>query len=100
MNLRLQSRLGRLEHAAAFTLTHRPFQLRLGHLRLLPRGYTGERHVEIVKRLPPRSPIGEWVEFEERPGPSPNPPEERMINVCFVSGEEDDERDRPASAQT
>jgi hypothetical protein len=98
MSYRIQSRLGRLEHAAALILTHRPFKLRLGHLRLL-RGYTGERHIEIVKRLPPRSPIGEWVEFEERPGPSPKPPEERMINVCSVGGEEDDEGDRPASVQ-
>jgi hypothetical protein len=99
MSYRIQSRLGRLEHAAALTLTHRPFKLRLGlgHLRLLPRGYTGERHIEIVKRLPPRSPIGEWVEFEELPGLSPKPPEERTINVCFISGEEDDESDRPAS---
>jgi hypothetical protein len=100
MNLRLQSRLGRLEHAAAFTLARRPYKLRLGHLKRLPRDYIGARHIEIVKRLPPRSPIGEWVEFEELPGPGPKPPEERMINVCFVGGEGDDEGDRPASAQT
>ena len=99
MNLRLQSRLGRLEHAAAFTLARRPYKLRLGHLKRLPRDYIRERHIEIVKRLPPRSPIGEWVEFEERPGPSPKPPEERIINVCFVGGEEDDEGDRPAPVQ-
>jgi hypothetical protein len=63
--------------------------LRIGHLKRLPREYSGERHVEIVKRLPPRSPLGEWVEFEERPGAAP--PQfsaERIINVCFVSPEE------------
>jgi hypothetical protein len=99
MSYRIQSRLGRLEHAAACTLARIPFKLRLGHLRQLPREYAGERHIEIVKRLPPRSRIGEWVEFEERPGPSPKPPEERIINVCFVGGEENDEGDRPASVQ-
>jgi hypothetical protein len=99
MSYRIHSRLGRLEHAAAVTLTLHPYKLRLGHLRQLPREYTGERHIEIVKRLPPRSSIGEWVEFEERPGPNPKPREERIINVCFVGGEENDEGDRPASVQ-
>jgi hypothetical protein len=85
MSYRIHSRLGRLEHAAAVTLTRHPYKLRLGHLRQLPREYTGERHIEIVKRLPPRSPIGEWVEFEERPGPAPEQPEGHIINVCFVA---------------
>jgi hypothetical protein len=88
MSLRITSRLGRLERSAPFTMARQPFKLRLGPLKQLPRDYTGERHVEVVKRLPPRSPMGEWVEFEERPGPSPKPPEERIINVCFVGGEE------------
>jgi hypothetical protein len=100
MSFRLQSRLGRLEHAVAFTLARQSFKLRLGHLKQLPGDYAGEKHIEIVKQLPPRSPIGEWVEFEERPGPSPKPPEERIINVCFVGGKGDDEGDRPASVQT
>jgi hypothetical protein len=99
MSFRLMARLGRLEHAAAVTLTRHPYKLRIGHLKQLPGDYAGEKHIEIVKQLPPWSSIGEWVEFEERPGPRPSPPEERMINVCFVSGEEDDERDRPASVQ-
>jgi hypothetical protein len=99
MTFRLQSRLGRLEHASAFALARQPFKLRLGHLKQMPGNYAGERHIEIVKRLPPRSSIGEWVEFQERPGPRPKPPEERIINVCFVGGEENDEGDRPASVQ-
>lgn len=99
MRLQLKSRLGRLEHAASVTSAHKPFKLRLGHLRQLPSGYSNERHIEIVKRLPPKSPIGEWVEFEERPGPNPKPLEERITNVCFVGREEDDEGDRPASVQ-
>jgi hypothetical protein len=89
MSFRLRSRLGRLEQAAAFTLARKPFKLRLGHLGQLPSAYTGERHVEIVKRLPPRSPLGEWVEFEERPGPAPEQLDEaRFIDICFVSPEE------------
>ena len=84
MSFRLKSRLVRLERVEAFTLARKPFQLRLGHLRQLPREYTGERHIEIVKRLPPTSSIGERVEFEERPGPVPEQPEGHIINVCFV----------------
>ena len=99
MSFRLMSRLGRLEHTSAFALAHQPCKLRLGHLKRLPLSYAGERHIEIVRRLPPRSSIGEWVEFEERPGPNPKPLEERIINVCFVGGEENDEGDRPASVQ-
>jgi hypothetical protein len=99
MSFRLMARLGRLEHAIAFTLARQSFKVRLGHLKQLPGDYAGEKHIEIVKQLPPRSSIGEWVEFEERPGPRPKPPEERIINVCFVGGEENDEGDRPASVQ-
>jgi hypothetical protein len=89
MRLQLKSRLGRLEHAASVTSAHKPFKLRLGHLKQLPRDYTGARHLEIVKRMPPRSPIGKWVEFEERPGAAPAGSfTERVINVCFVGEEE------------
>ena len=101
MRLQLKSRLGRLEHAAAITLARHPIKLRLGDLKRLPGGYTGERHIEIVKRLPPRSPIGEWVEFEERPGPGPKPEpsRERIISVCFIGGEGADEDNRQAFVQ-
>lgn len=90
MSLRLELRLGRLEHASASASTRRPFKLRLGHLRQLPRDYIGAHHIEIVRRLPPRSPIGEWVEFEERPGPGPKPEpsRERIISVSFIGGGE------------
>jgi hypothetical protein len=63
-----------------------PPKMRLGAIKKMPRDYIGERHVEIVKRLAPRSPIGEWVEFEERPGPAPEPLDDaRFIDICFVS---------------
>ena len=99
MRAGLNSRLDRLERVEAQAAAIRSLQIRLGPIKKLPCDYTGERHIAIVKRLPPRSPIGEWVEFEERPGPSPKPPEERIINVCFVGGEEDHEGDRPAPVQ-
>jgi hypothetical protein len=87
MSFRLKSRLVRLERAEVKVAALKPFKLRLGDLKRLPRDYTGERHVEIVKQLPPRSPIGEWFEFEERPGPAPPEPpsEDRIIEVHFVS---------------
>ena len=86
----LNSRLDRLERVQAQASSFRSFQIRLGHVKRLPRDYTGERHIEIVKRLPPMSPIGEWVEFEERPGPAqPEPPsEERILNIYFIGPEE------------
>ena len=100
MSFRLTSRLGRLEHAAACTLARQSFKLRLGHLKQLPGDYAGDKHVEIVKRLPPRSPIGEWVEFEERPGPAPKQVDgARFIDICFVSPGGDDEGDRPATVR-
>lgn len=89
MSFHLKSRLVRLERTEAKAAACLPIKLLLGSLKQLPREYTGERHVEIVKRLPSRSPIGEWVEFEERPGagPTPKPSKERITNVCFVGGE-------------
>jgi hypothetical protein len=86
MSFRLKSRLVRLERAEAKVAAHKSFKLRLGDLKRLPRDYTGERHVEIVRQLPSRSPIGKWFEFEERPGPAPPEPpsEERIIEVHFV----------------
>ena len=80
----LNSRLDRLERVEAQAAAFRSFQIRLGPIKKLPHDYTGERHIEIVKRLPPTSSIGERVEFEERPGPAPEQPEGHIINVCFV----------------
>ena len=64
----LISRLVRLEAQAKAS---RPFQLRYGWLKPLPKDYTGERHVVIVKRQPTTSSGCEWCESEERPGPVP-----------------------------
>ena len=79
------ARLERLETRAAPV---RPIKVRLGHLRRLPQDFVGDRHIIVAKQLP--SQWGrEWVEFEERPGPDPKPPQIRRgvpecIDVVFV----------------
>ena len=100
MRAGLNSRLDRLERVEAQAAVFRSFQIRLGHIKRLSREYSGERHIEIVKRLPPRSSIGEWVEFEERPGPAPEQHEGHIINVCFVSTGGNDEGNRQTSSPT
>jgi len=68
----LLSRLERLESRSEGV---RPIKLRIGHVRCLPKEYSGERHLAIAKHLP--SQFGhEWVEYEEVPGPDPNPAQE------------------------
>jgi hypothetical protein len=68
--------------------------IRFGHLKRLPRSYTGERHVVVARELPSQN-GQEWVEFEEVPGPGPKPPEVSLprggrpiaarLDVMFVS---------------
>ena len=86
MNLRLKSRLVRLERIEV--VSRLVIRIRIGEVKRLPTEYTGERHLVVVKQLPPRSPGQEWVEFEERPGPEPEqppgPPNERIVNICIV----------------
>ena len=65
-------RLERLEYRVAAVGQHH-FKFRFGNLKRLPREYTGERHVVITKHLPNEG-DRERVEFEEVPGPDPNPP--------------------------
>ncbi len=91
MSSRLKSRLVRLERIEA--VSRLVIRIRIGAVKRLPREYTGERHLVVVKQLPPRSPGHEWVEFEERPGPEPEqpsgPPDEHIVNICVVGeGEE------------
>ena len=83
-----KTRLERLEsHANA--VRHR-VRSRMGHLKRLPPGYKGERHIVIAKQLPNIS-GQEWVEYEERPGPEPPPnrnaPPEcgGMLEIMFVA---------------
>jgi hypothetical protein len=68
----LLTRLERLESNAA--ATQHPLKVRFGHLKRLPPEYKGERHVIVARELPKQG-DQEWVEFEEVPGPNPNPPQ-------------------------
>jgi hypothetical protein len=56
---------------------------RYGWLHRLPKDFIGERHVVTVKVEPTRSPLFEWCEFEERPGPAP-PADDRSFTVCLT----------------
>jgi hypothetical protein len=68
--------------------------IRFGHLKRLPPDYTGERHVVVARELPAQD-GQEWVEFEEVPGPDPNPlepsryhggrPISLRLDVAFVA---------------
>jgi len=67
-------------------------RVRYGTLRRLPADYKGERHVIVSSQLPNQN-GHEWVEFEEVPGPHPNPPQQPAqrgslpihIDVHFVA---------------
>jgi hypothetical protein len=72
MTRTLVRRLARLESRTSST-EHR-VTIRFGHLKRLPPEYVGERHIIAARGLPTRN-GQEWVEFEELPGPDPNPPE-------------------------
>jgi len=85
----LLSRLERLEVRTAEA--SRKIQIRFGYLRRLPAEYVGERHTVVAKELPSRN-GQEWVEFEEVPGPDPNPQQQSarlgvptQIDVLFVA---------------
>ena len=83
----LLTRIDRLE--CLVVASDRRITLRFGYLKQLPPEYQGERHV-IVSRELPKQGDQEWVEFEEVPGPDPDPsrhptPESlHRINVMFV----------------
>jgi hypothetical protein len=77
MRMRTPTRAGllaRLERLEVRTAPEHRIKLRFGNLKRLPQDYQGERHVVISKHLPNRG-DQEWVEFEEVPGPDPNPPQ-------------------------
>ena len=83
----LLTRLERLECRVA--ASDHTVKLRFGHLKRLPRDYQGERHVIITRELPKQG-DQEWVEFEEVPGPDPDPPRHptrgspHRIDIMFV----------------
>ena len=82
----LRRRLERLEVEAVQKQHHT--KVRIGKLKRLPPEYAGERHTVISKTLSVEK-GKEWVEFEEVPGPDPNPMTRRRgapeyIDVVFV----------------
>jgi hypothetical protein len=72
--------LSRLERLEVRTVSSHRVKVRFGKLRQLPEDYKGERHVIVAKQLPSRN-GQEWVEFEEVPGPDPNPPQKPQRGV-------------------
>jgi hypothetical protein len=77
--------LNRLERLELRTRAEIPCRTRLGYLHRLPQDYRGERHVVVAKQLPDRGGQA-WAEFEEVPGPRPDPPpnEPQYRNIIFV----------------
>ncbi len=85
--------LSRLERLEVQTAASHQVRIRLGDLRRLPDDYVGERHIVVAKELPSKN-GQEWVEFEEVPGPDPNPPQAQqyqhqgsvptLVSVMFV----------------
>jgi hypothetical protein len=103
----LLTRLERLECRVA--ANDHTIKLRLGHLKRLPRIPGRAPRHRRAEELPKRG-DQEWVEYEEVPGPNPDPPQQldrgapRRLDVMFVephpSTEEDLEAlaDQPAQA--
>jgi hypothetical protein len=57
---------------------------RIGFIRKLPEDYIGERHVAIVKHGECDKYGREPCEFEERPGPAPRGPRDRVHWLYFT----------------
>jgi hypothetical protein len=95
----LLTRLERLEcRVAQATL---PSKRRFGHLKRLAREYQGERHAIVARELPKQG-DQEWVEYEEVPGPDPDPPQQLARGIpqrieCHVRGALSQNRRRPRS---
>ena len=84
----LVSRLARLEQQGRLRRRHQSVKLQFGHLKQLPADYIGERHVVVVRQIPPQSPGEDWYEFEERPGRAvavtPSESDDLIIQVHYV----------------
>ena len=77
MKSALLTRLKRLETVRAVEQSHRPFKIEFAYLKLLPREYSGPRHI-----LPVRQRLDGRDAYEERPAePPPNHGENQDENV-------------------
>jgi hypothetical protein len=75
-----------------------PKRLRLqyGYLKTLPDNFVGPRHTVTVRQIPRAWRTysgGDWFEWEERPGPGPepasnatSPSDEILVHVCYLEG--------------
>ena len=83
MRAALLSRLKRLETVRAVEQSHRSFKIEFAYLKLLPREYSGPRHIVSVSQRP-----GGRCEYEERPGPPPpnqvRVNDENVMTIYFV----------------
>ena len=77
------ARLKRLEAVRAVEQSHRPFKIEFAYLKLLPREYSGPRHIVSVSKRPDGR-----CEYEERPGPPPpnqgRVSDENVMTIYFV----------------
>jgi len=89
----LLTRLKRLETVQAVEERNRPMKIEVAYLKLLPREYSGPRHIVSVSKRPDGR-----CEYEERPGPPPpNHVEKQDPNVrttFFVRAQESGNENR------
>ncbi len=88
------SRLARLEQFSRLSTAPKRLRLQYGFLKTLPEDYIGPRHTVTVRQIAPAWPTysgGNWFEWEERPGPGPQPAsnatgpnDEIVVRVCYV----------------
>ena len=57
---------------------------RIGFLHPLPSSYQGEKHLAVVRMLGHDGYGRECCVVEERPGPPPKCPAERLPDLCFT----------------
>jgi hypothetical protein len=88
MRSALLTRLKRLETVREGEQRDRPLKVEFAYLKLLPREYSGPRHIVSVSKRPDGR-----CEYEERPGPPPPPNQERrndenVMTVFFVRAQD------------
>ena len=84
MKAALLARLARMENRPEIK---EPAVMRYGWVKPLPAGFTGERHVAIIKREPTDRPNIEWCQFEERMGSPPPNSDDGSFYIYLDGGE-------------
>jgi hypothetical protein len=89
MKVAVLARLKRLETVRAVEGSDRPFKIEFAYLKLLPREYSGPRHIVKVGQRPDGR-----CNYEERPGEAPPNQErskskrENVMTIFFVRAQE------------